>query len=128
MAAIDIACPDCSAATSLHVGQSIAPGELVWWESIRCSSCGCASEADGHGIPPPEIRDANGKLVDGGKHYGHLEVRVNRRDDGNWQAVLNPVYLFPMIDGDGELQSFEPRNYDDRVVLEETGVDESRLP
>ena len=58
MAAIPTTCPDCSAACSLGVGQSFAPGELVWSESFRCTACGSAIESDGHGFPPPEIRDA----------------------------------------------------------------------
>jgi len=58
MAAITMTCPDCSAPTSLGVGQSFVPGHLVWYESFHCNACGRATEADGDGVPPTTIRDA----------------------------------------------------------------------
>ena len=71
----------------------------------------------------PEHWSADGTLLDGGKHYGHLDVRVQRADDGTWRARLEPVYVFPRVTADGELQSFETRSYDDVVILESPGVD-----
>ena len=58
MVTIPTTCPDCSVLCTRSIGQSFAPGVLVWSESLHCSMCGCAIEADDHGFPPPEIRDA----------------------------------------------------------------------
>lgn len=57
------------------------------------------------------------QLVSGGKHYGHLEVNVARRADGQWQAELTPVCVFPLLDVDGKLTGWERRTYDDVVTL-----------
>ncbi len=60
----------------------------------------------------------NGKqLVSGGKHYGHLEVNVARNAAGLWQAVLTPVYVFPLLDSAGQVTGWERRTYDDVVTL-----------
>lgn len=71
----------------------------------------------------PETWNTDGDLQDGGKHYGHLDVRVSRGEDGRWRAVLNPVYLLPQMNAAGEVQSFALRSYDDRTVLESARVD-----
>jgi len=65
----------------------------------------------------PEIYDDNGVLLDGGKHYGHLEVNVGRDVDGQWQARIEPVYVFPVTAADGSIESFERRVYDDVTLL-----------
>ncbi len=65
----------------------------------------------------PEQYDANGMLIDGGIHYGHLRVTVNQASAGYWQAQLEPVYLFPQFAADGTVRAFEPRNYADVTVL-----------
>ena len=65
----------------------------------------------------PEVRDSRGRLVDGGKHYGHLEVNVAPLGDGRWQARLEPVYIFPLTGDDGRVERFERRLYDDATVL-----------
>lgn len=69
-----------------------------------------------------EVWRDDGVLLDGGKHYGHLDVRVSRVEDGSWTAVLRPIYLFPLMNTDGDVQSFEPREYDDEVRLENLHV------
>lgn len=59
-------------------------------------------------------------LIDGGKHYGHLEVNVRKLDgDHLAEIVLSPVYSFPAPDADGELTAGETerRVYDDEVRL-----------
>jgi len=58
----------------------------------------------------PEVYDGQGVLVDGGKHYGHLEVNVTPLEGGGWRALLEPVYIFP--------PSNERRVYDDVLTLE----------
>ena len=66
----------------------------------------------------------NGVLVDGGKHYGHLEVNVEPVGAAGWRAQLDMVYLFPLLGSDGKVEGFERRLYDDRVVLRSNAVDE----
>jgi hypothetical protein len=65
----------------------------------------------------PELRDANGILLDGGKHYGHLEVNVEQDSGGHWYARIEPVYIFPVIRADGRIDGFERRIYDDITIL-----------
>jgi hypothetical protein len=62
----------------------------------------------------PERWD-NGVLVDGGRHYGHLEVNLEPVGADGWNVTLDPVYIFPVKDGDG--WRFERRVYPDRIVL-----------
>lgn len=62
----------------------------------------------------PEVWQ-NGVLVDGGRHYGHLEVNIVPDGDSGWTATLDPVYVFPIKDGEG--WRFERRLYNDKVVL-----------
>ncbi|GGI03485.1 metallophosphoesterase family protein [Egicoccus halophilus] len=80
----------------------------------------------------PEVwQDVDGvrQLVAGGKHYGHLEVDVERlaphRGRGNGPAkggavakvTFRPVHVFPVLDADYELVRAERRVYDDQVVV-----------
>jgi hypothetical protein len=65
----------------------------------------------------PEERDSQGRLVDGGKHYGHLEVNISPTNNGQWQARLEPVYSFPLTAENGRVEAFERRLYDDTTVL-----------
>lgn len=71
----------------------------------------------------PEQWSDDGVLIDGGKHYGHLDVQVWRGDDGRWQARLEPTYVFPVMNAAGELQRFDTRRYNDVVILESRRVD-----
>jgi len=57
------------------------------------------------------------RLIDGGRHYGHLEVNVRADDDGGWQATLTPVYIFPLMDRAGNLTGWERRTYADEITL-----------
>ncbi|CCN49411.1 putative Metallo-dependent phosphatase [Vibrio nigripulchritudo MADA3029] len=57
------------------------------------------------------------KLVSGGKHYGHLEVNVSKDTKGTWSAEISPVYVFPIMNDAGQIQSWERRVYDDVVTL-----------
>ena len=57
------------------------------------------------------------QLVSGGKHYGHLEVNVARNAEGQWQAELTPVQVFPLLDSDGKVAGWERRTYEDVVTL-----------
>jgi len=66
----------------------------------------------------PEVWDGE-RLVDGGKHYGHLEMNLERSDLPGVAATmtLTPVYSFPLLDEELTVQGTERRTYDDEVVL-----------
>lgn len=58
------------------------------------------------------------QLVSGGKHYGHMEVNVTfDAVAGIWNARLDPVHIFPLMDPAGKVTGWERRIYDDTVVL-----------
>ena len=67
----------------------------------------------------PELwrTDANGtlQLVDGGKHYGHLQMDFTPATCENYAAeiTLTPVHLFPVLDSEYNLVDIERRTYDD---------------
>jgi len=62
-----------------------------------------------------------GILVEGGKHYGHLEVDIISVDDFTWNAVLTPVYVLPIYSiEDSAFTGFERREYDDQIILTHT--------
>lgn len=64
----------------------------------------------------PEVWKDN-VLIDGGKHYGHLEIDIIQAND-EWQAVLKPVYVFPLMGSDGKTFSgYSRRLYDDQIKL-----------
>ena len=82
----------------------------------------------------------NGNVLEqGGKHYGHLEVDVRRKEasEGNdgagsersaeFTVTITPVYVFPVLDPakPGEIVNWERREYDDTLTFE-TG--KSRQP
>lgn len=67
-----------------------------------------------HRDSPEQWKD--GILIDGGKHYGHLEVKVVPQADG-WEATLTPVYNFPVCDREGRVVRWERRIYPDVVRL-----------
>jgi len=67
----------------------------------------------------PELWE-NGKLISGGKHYGHLEVNVQPGEHGVWKIVVNPVHVFPIMGDDGTVTRWERRIYDDVVEITES--------
>ncbi|MEM8777478.1 MAG: metallophosphoesterase [Cyanobacteria bacterium P01_G01_bin.49] len=55
--------------------------------------------------------------VDGGKHYGHLEVNLeNLGADEGIRVTFTPVYSFPILDENYDLVDTERRVYRDEVV------------
>jgi hypothetical protein len=59
-----------------------------------------------------------GILLDGGKHYGHLEVDIVPQDSAHWQATLKPIYILPQLGKDGKTYStYSRRMYDDKITL-----------
>lgn len=60
------------------------------------------------------------QLVDGGKHYGHLEVNIERLEgDESFYAkvTFTPVYSFPLLDSNYQLLDTERRVYGDEITL-----------
>ncbi|WP_240930787.1 metallophosphoesterase [Isoptericola sp. BMS4] len=74
-------------------------------------------------VDEPELweddADGNPRLVDGGLHYGHLQMDLQRTRCGS-ELTLTPVYLFPQMDDDYTVTGTERRVYDDVVTLELT--------
>lgn len=70
-----------------------------------------------------EVWDSSGGnpvLLDGGKHYGHLEVNLKKIQEGNKtfaQIDFEPVYSFPVFNAQYQLQIVERRVYDDPVRI-----------
>lgn len=59
-------------------------------------------------------------LTDGGKHYGHLEVNLEKVKEGDQEFAkirFTPVYSFPVLDQNYNLQRVERRVYADEVEL-----------
>lgn len=71
----------------------------------------------------PEQWDTSGAvpmLIDGGKHYGHLEVNIEKTvENGDEYANIQftPVYSFPVLDSNYDLVRVERRVYGDEVSL-----------
>lgn len=58
------------------------------------------------------------QIVDGGKHYGHLEVNVeNLAEAGLSRIAFTPVYNFPLLDSNYGSLGTERRIYGDEVTL-----------
>lgn len=68
-------------------------------------------------IDAPEIYDARGILIAGGKHYGHLEAVISDVGDSGWQAELRMAYVFVTTNEQGRACGFETRHYPDGVIL-----------
>jgi 3',5'-cyclic AMP phosphodiesterase CpdA len=65
----------------------------------------------------PEVWE-NNVLKSGGKHYGHLEVDIIPTNINTWQAIMKPVYIFPLYNTlNGTYSDYERRIYDDQIVL-----------
>lgn len=83
-----------------------------------------------------EVWDNSGTnpvLLDGGKHYGHLEVNVKKVQDGGKtfaQIDFEPVYAFPVLNSQYQLQRVERRVYADpvRVMVELKSTEPTVVP
>ncbi|MCK6210055.1 metallophosphoesterase [Georgenia sp. EYE_87] len=60
--------------------------------------------------------NGNPQLVDGGLHYGHLQMDLENTRCGA-EMTLSPVYLFPVLDENYDLVRTERRVYDDVVTV-----------
>ena len=61
----------------------------------------------------------NGVLVEGGCHYGFMEVDVTTNKLGKWTCSLTPKYDFIYKDKSGKVSGFELRAYKDRIIIDE---------
>jgi len=69
-----------------------------------------ASHWSAHG-DVPEIWHGN-QLIDGGKHYGFLEVEVRPVGEYDYEVVMTPRYVFPLMNEAGEATGeFDQRQY-----------------
>ena len=68
-------------------------------------------------VNAPEVYDATGTLISGGKHYGHMDVNVTTNAAGVWTATLTPTYVFVSSNTVTGKISFERRTYPDVVVV-----------
>lgn len=70
----------------------------------------------------PELwQEVDGVLqnVEGGKHYGHLEVNLeNLGEEEGTRITFTPVYSFPVLDANYNLVDTERRVYGDEIVIE----------
>lgn len=67
-------------------------------------------------VDAPEVW-RNGRIISGGKHYGHLTVDVVPTANG-WITTLTPVYLIPRLDNNGKpTMQYDRHTYDDIVKL-----------
>ncbi|WP_053205052.1 metallophosphoesterase family protein [Jiangella muralis] len=61
------------------------------------------------------------RLEAGGKHYGHLEIDVERvrgDDDRIARITLTPVHVFPVLDDELTVTRSERRTYGDEIVID----------
>ena len=61
----------------------------------------------------------NGVLVEGGCHYGFMEVDVTTNRLGKWTCSLTPCYDFIYKNSSGKASGFELRRYKDRIIIDE---------
>lgn len=55
-------------------------------------------------------------LIDGGLHYGHLQMDFKKTDHGI-ELTFSPVYIFPILDDNYELIRTERRVYNDVQIM-----------
>ena len=68
-------------------------------------------------VDAPEVYDETGTLISGGKHYGHMDVKVDINVDGIWTATLTPTYVFVSSNTVTGKITFDRRTYPDVVVV-----------
>ncbi|GAA4428919.1 hypothetical protein GCM10023169_30650 [Georgenia halophila] len=98
-------------------GEQLAPDENGDYAPVDFNS---RSEWTASGDEPETWElDENGnpRLVDGGLHYGHLQMDLENTRCGA-EMTLSPVYVFPVLDEDYELVRTERRVYDDVVDVQ----------
>ena len=104
-------------------GEQLARNEDGVYEPIRFNS---HSEWMAAADEPEHWEDVDGvrQLIDGGLHYGHLQIDITRQGQGA-ELTLTPVYVFPVLDEEYDLVRTERREYDDVITF---SVDRDGLP
>jgi len=75
----------------------------------------------------PEVWE-DSVLMEGGRHYGHLEVNIEPISQGRWSTTLDPVYVLPVKEsGDSTYSGSERHLYNDRVVLVRSSPDSIKV-
>jgi len=65
----------------------------------------------------PELWN-EGILVEGGKHYGHMEVDIITSHDNFWQAAFSPAYVLPTWNSDSlKYLGYERKIYNDQFKI-----------
>ena len=67
------------------------------------------------------VVDGVPQLLAGGKHYGYLEINIERVGGGGERIAritLTPVHQFPVLDEDWRVVRTERRVYDDEIVID----------
>ncbi|MBB4909185.1 metallophosphoesterase family protein [Actinophytocola algeriensis] len=69
---------------------------------------------------PEQWQDTDGvpRLTGGGKHYGHLEIDVDRGRGDRARITLTPVHVFPVLDRNLAVTRTERRTYHDQTVID----------
>ncbi|MCG9896190.1 MAG: metallophosphoesterase family protein [Fimbriimonadaceae bacterium] len=69
----------------------------------------------------PELWNGR-RLVQGGKHYGHLEIDLEPRTDGGWTISYQPVHAFPVTNEAGQVVRVERRPVARRATIQRTSA------
>ncbi|WP_150301954.1 FN3 domain-containing metallophosphoesterase family protein [Pseudomonas profundi] len=76
-----------------------------------------ASHWSAHGDAPEQWN--GNQLVDGGKHYGFMEVDVRPKGEYDYEVVMTPRYAFPLMNAEGEATGeFDYRQYNKVVRVD----------
>lgn len=76
--------------------------------------------ADQNSVEQWNTSGARPVLTDGGKHYGHLEINLEKIQEGGEtfaKIKFSPIYAFPVLDENYNLIRVERRVYADEVEL-----------
>ncbi len=58
------------------------------------------------------------QLISGGKHYGHLQVDIEKVKKDQYSVTFIPVHIFPVVDAEGHLLDAERREYSHKSILQ----------
>lgn len=67
---------------------------------------------------PEQWTDGTPRLASGGKHYGHLEINVDRVRGDRARLTFTPIHLFPTLDENLAVVGTERRAYHDETVID----------
>ncbi|WP_368001426.1 metallophosphoesterase family protein [Micrococcus luteus] len=107
-------------------GEQYAKDASGQWKPVRFNT---HMEWTANTHEPETWADVDGvrHLVDGGMHYGHLQIDLKRRGR-EAEMTLTPMYVFPILDDEYRLVRTERRAYDDvqTVRFDRRGVPKPR--